>query len=151
MYEIKDGDMIVCKSREESFLLLRIAHEQGYQWNSGNSLLEFSYWNKKYDAVTYAFYEMPTRKVASYAYGSSNYRTKDFSDVIGEVDYTLIMQTVDIMTEVDNLQKTINNIRDTYYKNKYQKDNGEYRRALNTVVELGIALDTYLTKIMGNY
>lgn len=50
-----DGIRISCKNKEDARRLLKIAHEQGYKWNSGKSYLEEMHW---YDGVKEVHYDI---------------------------------------------------------------------------------------------
>lgn len=46
---------IRCETFEEAKRLLKIAHEQGYKWMSGVSLLSESYWSRYNENTFYNF------------------------------------------------------------------------------------------------
>lgn len=53
-YNIEDL-RIKCETFEEAKRLLKIAHEKGYKWFTGKSLLEESYWFRYEENTVYIF------------------------------------------------------------------------------------------------
>lgn len=71
---------IRCKTFEEAKKLLTIAHEQGFCWNSGKSLLETTNWTEYGKNTVYIIWN--GRIKYSDINWPSNYKPIDFEDFI---------------------------------------------------------------------
>ena len=55
-FGFNDNDFIHCSTEKEAIEVLKIAHERGFDWNSGISYLNETYWDRYEDNICYNFY-----------------------------------------------------------------------------------------------
>lgn len=135
MHQIQEGERIECDTREEALMLLRIAHSQGYKWGSGDSLLEYSYWETK---IGYIIYNFNARKRVTYSEFVSD-RVVNFSTIFGDVNCIPKDTVINIQDEISVIKNTVEKFIRNYYASKAYQSNEE--DLVNKIFELQKALD----------
>ena len=55
-FGFNENDLIHCQTEEEAIKVLKIAHDKGLEWRSGDSYLKYTKWDYNMEDTLYSFY-----------------------------------------------------------------------------------------------